>query len=77
MINKIFTLTLCLLSFQSCVENRILSNNDSSEEIGDSSKENIVIQHISAQPDGLHPYNSNSSVQNIYIPIHSEDINKA
>ena len=61
MINKIFTLTLCLLSFQSCVENRILSNNDSSEEIGDSSKENIVIQHISAQPDGLHPYNSNSS----------------
>ena len=61
MINKIFALTLCLLSLQSCIENRTLNNKDISEEIVDSTKENIVIQHISAQPDGLHPYNSNSS----------------
>ena len=61
MINKIFALTLCLLSLQSCLEKRTLNNKDISGEIVDSSKENIVIQHISAQPDGLHPYNSNSS----------------
>ena len=61
MINKIFALTLCLLSLQSCLEKRTLNNKDISGEIVDSRKENIVIQHISAQPDGLHPYNSNSS----------------
>lgn len=61
MINKIFALTLCLLSLQSCLEIRTLNNKDISGEIVDSRKENIVIQHISAQPDGLHPYNSNSS----------------
>ena len=49
MIKKIFILTLGLLTLQSCVRER-----------GDS---NIVIQHISAWPDGLHPFNSNSAMR--------------
>jgi len=50
MIKKIFTLTLGLLTLQSCVKERDLSVN-------------TVIQHITAQPDGLHPFNSNSSMR--------------
>ena len=60
-----------IIIFQSCVE----SNNDSINlEQGKSDvdqivanntyrKDNIVIQHIKAQPDGLHPFNSNSSIR--------------
>ena len=49
MIKKIFILTLGILTLQSCVRER-----------GDS---NIVIQHIASWPDGLHPFNSNSSMR--------------
>ncbi len=49
MIKKIFVLLLGLFLFESCIHER-----------GD---DNYVIQHISAWPDGLHPFNSNSSIR--------------
>ena len=50
MTKKIFILFLGILLLNSCVEERDLSIN-------------TVVQHISIQPDGLHPFNSNSSVR--------------
>ena len=50
MIKKIFFFLLILFFFNSCVENRDLSKN-------------TVIAHILVQPDGLHPYNDNSSIR--------------
>ena len=61
MIRKIYAIILIMLNiiiFQSCVEVKNDTNNTDQKNI---SNKNIVIQHISAQPDGLHPYNSNSS----------------
>ena len=49
MIKKILVLFLGLFLFDSCIHER-----------GD---DNYVIQHISAWPDGLHPFNSNSSIR--------------
>ena len=50
MTKKIFILFLGIISLNSCVDERDLSVN-------------TVIQHISIQPDGLHPFNSNSSIR--------------
>ena len=47
---KVIILFCFLFCFSSCVEKRDLSTN-------------TVIAHISAQPDGLHPYNDNSSIR--------------
>ena len=49
-----------IIIYQSCVQVKKDTNNPNQENV---SHENIVIQHISSQPDGLHPYNSNSSMR--------------
>ena len=49
MINKIFTFIITIILLNSCINER-----------GD---DNIVIQHISIWPDGLHPFNNNSAVR--------------
>ena len=49
MFKKTFILILAIITLQSCIKKR-----------GD---DNIVIQHISIWPDGLHPFNNNSSVR--------------
>ena len=49
MFKKLSILILSIISLQSCIHER-----------GD---DNYVIQHISAWPDGLHPFNSNSSIR--------------
>ena len=48
MLKKIIYLSIILLSFSSCVEQGHL-------------EVNTIVQHISSSPDGLHPYNDNSS----------------
>jgi len=62
---KIFILILSFLILQSCIKEGGNNQKDNSENIkkqeNRQTKGNTVIQHISAQPDGLHPYNSNSS----------------
>ena len=56
---------MSFLILQSCIKERGNNQKDNSENIkkqeNRQTKGNTVIQHISAQPDGLHPYNSNSS----------------
>ena len=49
MLKKVLILFLGLLTLNSCIKER---GND-----------NYVIQHISVWPDGLHPFNSNSSIR--------------
>ena len=47
MLNKINIVLIVAVTLSACVENRDLSKN-------------IVIAHISSNPDGLHPFNDNS-----------------
>ena len=47
MLNKIFVALIAAITLCACVDNRDLSKN-------------IVVAHISSNPDGLHPYNDNS-----------------
>ena len=53
MIKKITLIFILLVTIQSCINDRDLS-------------QNTVIAHILTQPDGLHPFNDNS-VQRSYI----------
>ena len=48
--NFFFFILFLLLVFSGCIEQGHL-------------KVNIVVQHVSSQPDGLHPFNNNSSVR--------------
>ena len=50
MIKKIFVTFFISVTLVSCVKERDLSKN-------------TVIAHISAQPDGLHPFNDNSAMR--------------
>jgi len=47
MLNKILTILITVITLSACVDSRDLS-------------QNIVVAHISSNPDGLHPYNDNS-----------------
>ena len=58
MYNKIFTLLLAAITLTSCIDSRDLSKN-------------IVVAHISSNPDGLHPYNDNS-VMRSFIFEHTQ-----
>jgi len=65
MIKKIFSLILAIITLQSCMsdsnKNQKANLQDNKKQEANHSQQNIVVQHISSQPDGLHPYNSNSS----------------
>jgi peptide/nickel transport system substrate-binding protein len=58
MYKYILSLLLCFSLFNSCVDNRDLS-------------QNIVVAHISSNPDGLHPFNNNS-VMRSFIFQHTQ-----
>ena len=56
--NKIFAILIFAITLSACVDSRDLSKN-------------IVVAHISSNPDGLHPYNDNSAMRS-YIFEHTQ-----
>ena len=58
MLNKILTILITVITLSACVDSRDLS-------------QNIVVAHISSNPDGLHPYNDNS-VMRSFIFEHTQ-----
>ena len=58
MLNKIYIVLIVAVTLSACVDSRDLSKN-------------IVIAHISSNPDGLHPYNDNS-VMRSFIFEHTQ-----
>ena len=58
MLNKIFASLIAAITLSACVDSRDLS-------------QNIVVAHISSNPDGLHPYNDNS-VMRSFIFEHTQ-----
>ena len=58
MFNKIFITLFVVIILSACVDSRDLS-------------QNIVVAHISSNPDGLHPYNDNS-VMRSFIFEHTQ-----
>ena len=61
MIKKTFILISAIITLQSCIPDSTKNKRDDEKQETSYNQQNIVVQHISAQPDGLHPYNSNSS----------------
>ena len=58
MFNKIFATLIAAIILSACVDSRDLS-------------QNIVVAHISSNPDGLHPYNDHS-VMRSFIFEHTQ-----
>ena len=63
MTKQIIFFLLLLFSLNSCVERRDLSIN-------------TVVNHITIQPDGLHPYNDNSSIRSFVFQYTQKTVTK-
>mgnify|MGYP001395545639 CR=1 FL=1 len=63
MTKQIIFFLLILFSLNSCVERRDLSIN-------------TVVNHITIQPDGLHPYNDNSSIRSFVFQYTQKTVTK-